>query len=205
MRDCIQLHFAAVQLLVVLLGTAVVTFAQEEKETSHCRPDEFDMGDYCASLPPPGTNDEAAVRRVTPFRGRSMMPGRTKTPTVRRQAGRAAPRRAGPVTPQAEPTSPIPAHQANSGFVVQLGVFSEKPSALAYAETLRKDGLAISVARVTRGNRVLWACIHGPFPDGESAATAAGRLRIDHHISDTYIKPLDDLELTELSHDTTEK
>jgi cell division protein FtsN len=218
-------------LLTVWVG--VSSQAQQAIAEPRCRPDEIDMGDYCASTQPPTTQEESDARRVTPFRSSSMMPGRTVTtdsgntaqmPTgvpetpAQEPAERAAapavagpgprPAAADPVTPA---TSPVPAVEkaagtgTHSGMGVQFGVYSSRTTARRVAQPLADAGLPVHLARLERAGRVLWACIHGPFPDTPSAQAAAGRLAIDHGIEDTYIKPLDNLELTELNHDAIEE
>jgi cell division septation protein DedD len=223
-------------LLAVMLGSVASTSAQENPETSHCQPNELDMGDYCISLPSPANPEESALRRVTPFRARSMMPGLAGKPdgqtkpaqgerkgllsgpgqtTRRAPAPEPLPVKQQPVGPGTDPSPPVvehlqtapamPAARPSGNFGVQLGVFSSKSTAISVGRPLADAGLPVYLTPVERGGRVLWACIHGPYPDQESAADAAGRLRIDHRVGNTYIKPLADLELTELSHDTTEK
>lgn len=68
-------------LLTLLLSQALAVSAQETEQPGGCAEDEVDMGDYCASLPPAMTEEEKQRRRVTRFRGKSMMPGRVEIPT----------------------------------------------------------------------------------------------------------------------------
>mgnify|MGYP000513017961 CR=1 FL=1 len=59
---------------------AIVPLAEADAPVGseiRARMDEIDMGDYCASLPPAVDKEEQKRRRVTRFRGESMMPGLT--------------------------------------------------------------------------------------------------------------------------------
>lgn len=64
--------------LLLLLSHTLVFAAEEEQKPGACEVDEIDMGDYCASLPPAITEEDKSRRRITRFRGKSMMPGRTE-------------------------------------------------------------------------------------------------------------------------------
>ncbi len=230
-----------VAIIVACLSGAPDVSAQPDDMGPRCRHDEIDMGDYCASLKPPDTEEEASTRRVTPFRSRSMMPGLVaeegETPPSRPEPANSASQVVGPaaspvVAPQESPASqavrtpasPVPARQVPpepelpvrapveepaaipaGGFGVQFGVFSSRESARRIAQPLADAGLDVGLAKMERSGRLLWACIHGPFADRPAAEAAADRLAIDHSIPDTYIKTLDDLELTGLSHATTQE
>jgi hypothetical protein len=221
----------------LLLGLAGIPLqAQQTAAESRCRPDEIDMGDYCASMQPPTTQEESDARRVTPFRSRSMMPGRTGAtdhqPGAQQpiyqpgaQAGATAGQASAASTTAPDPQRAVPATTAETtpvtvspaagsatvmadtraGVGVQFGVFSSRAAALKVAQPLADAGLPVRLARLARAGRVLWACIYGPFPDMPTARAAARKLTIDHGVEDTYIKALDDLELTELNHVATEE
>ena len=237
----------AVQAVLVLGFAGTPGEARQAGVEPGCRPDEIDMGDYCASLQPPSSEEESENRRVTPFRYRSMMPGHVGTQGVGSRQPQALLPPAAQQEPDIEPVTensgprpgkqpadepfatakaapPLPEAAADPGHAanpapagqpasppepvtlgVQFGVFSSRARALGVAMPLAEAGLPVGLARMQSGDRVLWACIHGPFRDEGSAQAAARRLTIDHGVEDTYIKPLDGLELTELSHDTTEK
>jgi cell division septation protein DedD len=178
-------------LLPLLCGLSIDTAAQEGREA--CEPDEIDMGDYCAKRPPEAAVLRPGAKRATPFRAKSMMPGIVGEPTQ----------------PGPEESAPEPAGQPavpGSGFGVQLGAFSTraKASEVARSAAAAVDG-PFALAPIQRNERILWACIHGPFPDKAAAIEAQRRLRQNTRFTDAFVKALDELELLDLEHATTEK
>jgi len=138
----------------------------------------------------PAEPREALPPRVTPFRARSLMPGHVDEP---RKTVRKAPVDA-------------PRAVAGSGYGVQIGAFSERSTALKLAQQLIDDiGGDFRLAPIARGNRILWACIHGPFPDRATAQAALGRIRSETAHQEAFVKPLDQLELIEPRHVSTEE
>jgi hypothetical protein len=175
---------------LLVLATAPLA-AQEEAEEPRCGPDEIDMGDYCAGRRPAAQKLGPGSTRRTPFRIRSMMPGHVGE----------APEAESPGLPQG-----TVAAAAGTGFGVQFGVFSDQAAAesvaLGAAETVQGP---FHVARIEQGSRILWACIHGPFPDRESAAAARNRLHDATRFKDAFVKSLNELKLIELEHATTQE
>lgn len=182
-----------VLLLPLLCGLATGSSAQEPEIT--CEPDEIDMGDYCAKRPPEAAVLRPGAKRATPFRVKSMMPGLVGEP-------------AGPTLPgtvsEPEPVADVPV--AGSGFGVQLGVFSTRARASEVArEAAAAVGGPFALAPMPRDERILWACIHGPFSDKSAAIEAQRRLRQNTRFREAFVKPLDELELLDPEHATTEK
>ena len=178
-------------LLPLLCGLSFDTVAQDAQE--RCEPDEIDMGDYCAKRPPEAAVLRPGAKRATPFRAKSMMPGIVGEP----------------IQPAPAASVPEPADQLplpGSGFGVQLGAFSTRAKA---SEVARNAAAAVdgpfALAPIQRNERILWACIHGPFPDKAAAIEAQRRLRQNTRFTDAFVKPLDELELLDLEHATTEK
>ena len=62
-----------------------------------------------------------------------------------------------------------------------------------------------TLARIPRDERILWAAIYGPFPDENSAGDAMRRLREKTRHKEAFVKPLDNLDLLDLSDANTEK
>ena len=199
--------------LSLLASPAVFAQSAAENEATPCRVDELDMGDACVRIEPARPDRDPSLRRITRFPSRSLMPGHVGENTG---APGQSPGSSPPPAPAAAPpqpgtvAEPVTAASVSSGHIspgygVQFGVFSDQSTARDVARPLADRGLAVGLAPLQRGGRTLWACIHGPFPDEASARSAAERLRIDHRLADTYIKPLDNLELTGLSNDATEE
>lgn len=167
-------------------------FAQAQREESTCRVDEVDMGGYCASLPPAHTQAEKDKRRITRFRGVGMMPGRAD--------GKSS---------QASPSSgavPPPLDLViNSGFGVQLGAYASKQTALSVVLSLESRGNPVLLARLERGDQILWACILGPYPDKQSAQVARDRIRLDERFRSAWVRPLKSLVLEGLTSESTEE
>lgn len=226
-------HTAFRAAAVAALFAASLASAQPAKDESDCRPDEVDLGDYCASIAPPDPNGKDPRSRVTPFRAQSMMPGHSTPPrqlvpepppmapeavSSAEQSGLmpgrvagAAPEGPAPPTPavEAPPESEAPeATQAGvtaDGFGVQFGVFSARTTAEKVGRTLSERGFEVWLATIPRGERVLWGCIQGPHASRAAAVAAANRLRREGLVADTYVRPLDGLELKVLEHEPTEE
>ncbi len=184
--------------VVVLIGSLVFGLlgAQTRPKIDECQPDEVDIGDYCASLPPAVTETEKKKRRVTRFRGKSMMPGRVgaKPATV-------------PAPPAKEPlTEPLVAPaEPTSGFIVQLGAFSSREVAESVAASLSSSPILVRIVPLDRGDHVLWACIKGPFENRELAVQSRDLLRKDKRFRSAYVKLLDTEIRQGLANDNTEK
>lgn len=178
-------------MLPLLYLAATPLGAQDASDEPRCRPDEIDMGTYCAGRPPQARKLKPGATRSTPFRIRSMMPGHVGE----------APYREPPKRPEGPADSP-----AGHGFGVQFGVFAERQTAVSVLRSAAQalDG-PFRLAPMSQGNRILWACIHGPFPDKESAAAARNRLHEATRFRDAFVKRLDELELIELEHANTEE
>jgi cell division septation protein DedD len=166
--------------------------AQTRLNQGECRPDEMDMGDYCASLQPEMTGEEQDKRRVTGFRRSSMMPGRTgakpaSTPII--------------LEPVLPPVEQAPAEE----FVVQLGAFSNKQLAQSVADSVESPGLPIHVIALNWRDTVLWACVQGPFSDRNSAVIARDLIRGKKKFRSAYIKTLNPEMEQGLAHDSTKK
>ena len=151
------------------------------------------MGDYCARRPAEAAQLKPGARRATPFRVESMMPGRAGERPVNNLIpglGR-------------EPKEPT---LAKSGFGVQFGAFSSRKTAVRVArEAASQVGGPFSLARIPRDQRILWACIHGPFPDETSATEALHNLHDNTGHREAFIKPLEDMELLDLDYASTEE
>jgi hypothetical protein len=178
-------------LLPLLVLVSESPDAQEVEGEARCRPDEIDMGDYCAGRPPDAQKLTPGATRRTPFRLHSMMPG---------HVGEA------PAAHLPEPPSGKAVTAPEPGFGVQFGVFSERATA---ESMVRYAAEAVQgpyhLARIEQGNRILWACIHGPFTDRASAAAARSRLRDGTRFKDAFVKSLDELKLIELEHAHTQE
>jgi hypothetical protein len=173
-------------------------FAQTRPKEGECKADEVDMGDYCAGLPPATTQPEKERRRVTRFRGESMMPGRIGEAESERVPADQPP--AGiPPSPEAVPQDPA------SGYSVQLGAFSTRELAESVVHSIESPGSPVTVVPLERGDRILWACMMGPFPDKGSALIARDQIRKDKKFRTAYIKPPQAGLKQETANDTTQK
>lgn len=180
-------------LLPILFGATLTTLAQETQPERKCGPDEIDVGDYCARAAQDAARLEPGARRATPIRIRSMMPGHADD--VRES------------TPVQEAAVADSARAPGSGGLgVQLGVFSSREKAVAVGQEARSAvGGAFVLARISHQQRILWACIQGPYSDEASALRARQRLHTETRFKEAFIKPLDDLELLDLNHARIEK
>ena len=166
---------------IILLAGVLITgllVAQTKPKQGECLPDEMDMGDYCASLPPAMTGEEKELRRVTRFRGSSMMPGRIGSAPVTTP------------TPHEPVVPPIELAPTDS-FVVQLGAFSTRELAESVATSVESPGPPVHVVALDHGDHVLWACIQGPFPDRGSAVKARDYIRGIRKFRSAYVKLLE--------------
>jgi cell division protein FtsN len=216
--------FGIIPAAILLLAGA--TLAQTRAKEGECRPDELDMGDYCASLPPAANEDEEQRRRVTRFRGTSMMPGRTgvanKTMPGPKPASTLTGNKAAtsmgqqiptpavtPVTPpsgaEAAVPAPVPAGSLASQFIVQLGAFSSETLAASVAASIVAPQAPIHIVPLTRNERVLWACVQGPFASLDEATAARDLLRRQQAFKSAYIKSIDPEIEKGLVYDPTEK
>ena len=173
--------------IILLAGVlaAGLLAAQTRPKQGECLPDEMDMGDYCASLPPAITGEEKENRRVTRFRGSSMMPGKTSEATATTTA---------PLEPAPSPVELVPSPVElvpTEGFIVQLGAFSTRELAESVATSVESPGPPFHVLALDSGDRVLWACIQGPFPDRDSAVKARDFIRGNRKFRSAYIKSID--------------
>jgi cell division septation protein DedD len=182
-------------LLPLLCGLAFELAAQETE--SGCAPDEIDMGDYCVKKAPEALKLQPGAKRATPFRVKSMMPGR-----VGEQ----------PLLPGSQPAPEVQAEPAAapsieaSGYGVQLGLFSTREKAREVARDVAAVvGGPFALAPIELNERILWACINGPFPDKPAAIDAQRRLRQETPFRDAFVKPLDELELLDPEYATAEK
>jgi cell division septation protein DedD len=182
--------------LLPLLCALAIDLAAQEAQNS-CAPDEIDMGDYCVERAPEARQLGPGAKRATPFRARSMMPGRVgESPSL------ASPEALPEARPEPEPKSPILA----GGFGVQLGLFSTQETALqVQRDAAAAVGGPFALAPIELNGRILWACIYGPFPDKPAALDAQRRLRQKTPFKDAFVKPLDELELLDPEHATAEK
>lgn len=201
MRHLTSIHRFSLALVCACVLSGPL-YAQTQPKDGECKPDELDMGDYCASLPPATTQTEKERRRITRFRGESMMPGRTGSATP------AAPKTTTPEdvpdTPVITPPEPEPSNPF-SGYSVQLGAFSSRELAQSVAFSIESPDSKISLVPLERGERVLWACVMGPFPDNDSAMMARDRLRKDKRFRSAYIKPPQAGANQEITHDSTQE
>ena len=141
---------AGFRIVAVFLGLISIfsplnqLFAQTNSKQGECALDELDMGDYCASLPSAKTQSEKDTRRITRFRGTSMMPGRT---------GEISPGSG----PAEEPGQTLAADPgiAGEGFNLQLGAFSTREVAESVAHSVKSPGPPITVVPVESGERIL--------------------------------------------------
>jgi cell division septation protein DedD len=170
--------------LLIATGFSFPTnvYAQDDEKEKGCAIDEVDMGDYCASLPVAVTEAEKKRRRITRFRGTSMMPGKVDSTRPAKPAAPALPSQPGP-TP--EPAPP------EGGFVVQLGAFSTREIAESVVASVSPLGPAIRIMPLQRGDRVLWFCIQGPFESREQAALSRDHIRKEKNFKSAYIKTVD--------------
>ena len=151
---------------------------QERPKPGECAADEVEIGEYCVSQSPDLSGETSKHRRITPFRGKSIMPGLVgKKPAI-----------PAPVPPVKAVALPAPIEPA--GFIVQLGAFSTHELAKSVAQSIQSAEVPVTVTPLGRNGRVLWACIQGPFPDKSSAAVARDTLRLDKRFRGAYIKPL---------------
>jgi hypothetical protein len=184
MRSCV----AGLLLAWLSLGPA---WSQDADPQGECLPEEIDMGEYCARRLPEVRKLEPGAKRATPFRKRSMMPGQVGDPSSEPMAGL--------------PRGTIES-QDGHGFGVQLGAFSERSVANDVARSAAAAmGEPFYLAPLARGERILWACILGPFPDEASAMAALARVQDRTRYKDAFIKPLDQLKLVEVDHATTQE
>lgn len=183
-------------LLAPLIACLTSNLPAQEAEELACEPDEIDMGDYCAERPPEAARLKPGARRATPFRVKGMMPGRVGE---------------SPGLPRGQPRRPDTADEMapdleTGGFGVQLGVFSTRDKAEQVArQAAVVVGGPFALARIERDAGILWACIHGPFPDQPTAVEAQRRLRRETPFGDAFVKPLDETEPLDLEHASTEK
>jgi cell division septation protein DedD len=190
-------------LIPLLCSISVAVAAQEASEEHSCRPDEIDMGDYCAQKQPEAAQLKPGATRATPFRIKSMMPGHPE-PLPRRPSPQATPAMNTPA--MNTPAKTTPAADETPGFGVQLGVFSSRENAARVARTAQAAvGGDYVLARLPGHERILWACIQGPFPDEVAANLARRLLQEETTYQDAFVKPLDELELLELNDASTEK
>lgn len=187
--------------LVLAVSASLVLIDQLQAQTrpkdGECEVDEVDMGDYCASLPPAVSEEEKKRRRVTRFRGESMMPGRTGS-----KAARPAPA-AKPVIP-AEPPLPVDVIP-DDGFIVQMGAFSTRELAESIAETVSTPPGPVRVIPLDRGDHQLWACILGPFKTKDLAVLSRDQVQQDKRFRSAYVKLMNPEIIKGLTHDNTKK
>ncbi len=178
-------------ILPLILLTTLPASAQDADVELQCRPDEVDMGDFCARRSPEARQLKPGAKRATPYRVNSLMPGHAGESLA--ESG-------------AEPDAGTKDVTQGHGWGVQLGAFSSKETADAVARAAAQIiGGPFHLAPLERGERILWACIHGPFPDEESASAARKRLLSDTNHAEAFVKPLDNLKLIELDHASTQK
>ncbi len=160
-------------LILMLAGCLLVTTlaAQTRPEGDECRPEEVDMGDYCASLPPAQTESEKDRRRVTHFRRKGMMPGKVDSSGVsKKDKNTLVPQKTEVGAPQ-KPVGKI------DGFLVQLGAFSTREAAQSVAASVESPHTPVMIIPLERGDRILWSCAIGPFPDRKSADAVRDQMR----------------------------
>lgn len=177
--------------LCVVLTLITLLVSETVRATQDCEPGEIDMGDYCVRKTQQPRQFGPGARRMTPFRSQSMMPGRV-----------------GHIPPPDPPGLPVNSMNAvpGEGWGVQLGVFSEKTKALdiiSKAETKVKG--PYHLAPMDRGERILWAVVHGPFQAQSEAKAARVRLLEQTRFKEAFVKPLDELKLIEPNAAETQK
>ncbi len=175
--------------VIVTLFTLPVS--QTARATQDCEPSEIDMGDYCVRKSRQPGQSGPGAQRMTPFRSRSMMPGRV-----------------GHIPPPDPPGLPVNSMNAvpGEGWGVQLGVFSEKTKALAIiSEAQTKIKGPYHLAPMAQGERILWAVVHGPFQAQSEAIAARVRLLEQTRFYEAFVKPLDELKLIEPDAPETQK
>jgi cell division septation protein DedD len=155
--------------------------AQTRPKDGECLPDEIDLGEYCASLPPPQNEEERKKRTVTRFRGKSMMPG-----IVSDNNEKPAKTVAKPPVQKEIPAAEIPV-TLTQGFMIQLGAFSKQESAELIASSIENPEAPVNVNPLQSGERQLWACTLGPFADKSSAEQARDRLRTDKRFRTAFV------------------
>jgi hypothetical protein len=193
MRDSLKILYPGLAFLFLGL-LSVSSYAQTRPKDGECRPDELDMGDYCASLPPARSQSENEQRRVTRFRAESMMPGKANTNS---------PGSAPAVDPKQVPAPVAPVD--SDGFFVQIGAFSTRALAESVALSVESPGSPLVVFPLHRGNRVLWACTLGPFPDKASAEETRDWIRKDNRFGSAYVKAMDSEAKQGFANDKTQK
>jgi cell division septation protein DedD len=191
-----------VLLVLITVVSASIVFsdplqAQTRPKDGECEANEVDMGDYCASLPPAITEAEKKRRRVTRFRGESMMPGKTDS-----EAARPVP----PVTPVTPAQLPLPVVSIpDHGFIVQLGAFSTQEMAESIALTVATQPGPVRVISLERSGRLLWACILGPFESRGLAVVSRDQVQQDTRFKSAYIKLMDPEIVKGITNDNTKK
>lgn len=218
--------------LAALLA-AMLAAAQQEDESeteSGCRPDELDVGDYCVGQPEPRSPTEARLQRQTPFRIRSMMPGHADRGMMPGRAARTpaqsspgprprvqaqpepAPRAQAQVAAQVQAQTQVQVQpeeaivEAGAGYGLQLGAFSQRATAeRVVADAHQRFPGPYRIAPLARGERILWAVIHGPFPTLERASAARARVISERAYQGAILKSLAELELILPTHAPTQE
>ena len=99
-----------------------------------------------------------------------------------------------PLEPAPSPVELVPSpveFEPTEGFIVQLGAFSTRELAESVANSVESPGPPFHVLALDRADRVLWACIQGPFPDRDSAEKARDLIRGNRKFRSAYIKLMD--------------
>lgn len=173
--------------------------AQEQTTEEECLPHEVDMGEYCVSAAQKDNEEVLPGRKATPFRRQGMMPGGVKT-AVKKPEEKKAP------LPQVVVSHNLPAPVvAQGGFGIQLGAFSSRESAISVASSVISAGTPVLLSPIERGNKVLWACVAGPYAQADDAREDLGKIKADSRFAGAYIKPLNGMKLEGISHDSLEK
>lgn len=167
----------------LILGTIICANvdAQTRPKDGECLANEIDLGDFCASLPPPKTEAEKKRRTITRFRGESMMPGlMSQTPEKPGKTQATPPAKIEQAVGQSSKT-------LTEGFMLQLGVFSTRERAEKVASSIISTGIQVNIDPLQRGDSILWRCSIGPFANRDSAEQSRDQMRIDERFSTAFV------------------
>ncbi|MBT8062709.1 MAG: hypothetical protein HKO64_07850 [Xanthomonadales bacterium] len=181
----------AIGLAAMLSGTAWANEVEDAQDTEvwQCAEDEIDIGEYCVKVVE-SEPEQAGTPKATPFRRESMMPGVVRRSSPQPPAETPA-RKPAVVVRQ---TIPVPV-VAEGGYGIQLGAWSSRETAERVGLSVIESGVNAILSPMQRGDKLLWACIAGPYASEDAARGDLQLLKSDSRFSQAWTKPLKGLRL----------